>query len=76
MGPEYSREELTSRCRLWIWLAETERELGLDISDEAISQMKANVTMTDEDFEVAATEEKSDPRLIVEQLGDNSYSII
>ena len=44
--------------RLWVWLAEAEKELGLDISDEAISQMKANLTMTDKDFEVAAVEEK------------------
>ncbi|KAL3423964.1 Adenylosuccinate lyase [Phlyctema vagabunda] len=44
--------------QLWVWLAEAEKELGLDISDEAISQMKANITMTDEDFKVAAEEEK------------------
>lgn len=41
-----------------MWLAEAEKELGLDISDEAIAQMKAHVTMTDNDFEVAAVEEK------------------
>ncbi|KAI9790589.1 MAG: adenylosuccinase ade13 [Candelina submexicana] len=44
--------------QLWIWLAEAEKELGLDISDEAISQMKAHVKLTGEDFETAATEEK------------------
>jgi adenylosuccinate lyase len=43
---------------LWIWLAESQRELGLDISEEAIAQMKAHATMTDEDFEIAAVEEK------------------
>lgn len=44
--------------QLWIWLAEGEKELGLEISDLAITQMKAHVTMTDKDFETAAIEEK------------------
>ncbi|KAI9844396.1 MAG: adenylosuccinase ade13 [Sclerophora amabilis] len=44
--------------QLWVWLAESEKELGLDISDEAIQQMRAHVKLTKEDFEVAAVEEK------------------
>jgi hypothetical protein len=44
--------------QLWIWLAEGEKELGIDISDEAIQQMKEHVVMTDEDFKVAAEEER------------------
>ena len=43
---------------LWIWLAESQRELGLDISEEAIAQMKAHAVMADEDFQIAAVEEK------------------
>lgn len=43
---------------LWIDLAEAEKELGLDISAEGIEQMKAHRIMTDEDFKVAAEEEK------------------
>lgn len=43
---------------LTIVLRQGEKELGLDISDEAIAQMKAHLTLTDEDFKVAATEEK------------------
>lgn len=43
---------------MWLWLAEGEKELGLDISDEAIKQMKSHLSLTDHDFEVAATEEK------------------
>lgn len=68
MGSRYASKEMltlfSARTRastwrsLWIWLAESERELGLDISEEAIAQMKANATMTDEDFEIAAVEEK------------------
>ena len=44
--------------QLWIWLAEAEKELGLDISEEAITQMEAAKDMTDDDFQVAAVEEK------------------
>ncbi|KIW73480.1 adenylosuccinate lyase [Phialophora macrospora] len=44
--------------QLWIWLAEAEKELGLDIPEEAITQMEAAKVMTDDDFQVAAVEEK------------------
>ena len=62
-----SREMLTlfsNRTRastwrsLWIWLAESQKELGLPISDDAITQMKAHNVMSDDDFAVAAIEEK------------------
>ncbi|HEX4438862.1 MAG TPA: lyase family protein, partial [Thermoanaerobaculia bacterium] len=41
--------------RLWLWLAEEERRLGLPISDEAIAQMRA--TLSDIDFDAARAEE-------------------
>ncbi|OAA46754.1 adenylosuccinate lyase [Beauveria brongniartii RCEF 3172] len=45
--------------KLWLGLAESERELGIDtITPEALEQMKANLTVTDQDFEVARVEEK------------------
>lgn len=45
--------------KLWLYLAESEKELGIDnITDEAISQMKEHLTVTDDDFGVAAVEEK------------------
>lgn len=44
--------------QLWIWLAEAQQELGLEIDDEALSQMKEHATMTDEDFQTAAVEEQ------------------
>ena len=44
--------------QLWLWLAEAEKELGLPISDEAISQLKAHLTLTSDDFAIAAAEEK------------------
>ncbi len=41
--------------RLWLWLAEEERRLGLPIAEEAISQMRAH--LSDIDFAAAAEEE-------------------
>ena len=42
--------------RLWLWLAEEEKRLGLPISDEAISQMRA--TLGAIDYDAAAKEEE------------------
>jgi hypothetical protein len=53
-----ARTRASTWRQLWIWLAEGEKELGIDISDEAIRQMKEHVVMTDEDFKVAAEEER------------------
>ena len=36
--------------QLWTWLAEAERELGLDISEEQIEQMRGKINVID--FEV------------------------
>lgn len=45
--------------KLWLYLAEAEKELGIDtISDEALKQMREHLMVTDEDFEVARVEEK------------------
>lgn len=45
--------------KLWLYLAESEKELGIEnISDEAIEQMRAHLMVTDADFEVARVEEK------------------
>ena len=52
------RTRATTWRQLWIWLAEAQKELGLDISDEAIAQMRTHVVMTDADFETAMVEEK------------------
>lgn len=42
--------------QLWIWLAEAEKTLGLDITDEQLTEMKSHVK--DIDFEAAAAEER------------------
>ncbi|EFQ31076.1 adenylosuccinate lyase [Colletotrichum graminicola M1.001] len=45
--------------RLWLLLAESEKELGIDtITPEALEQMKQHLEVTDQDFEVARVEEK------------------
>jgi adenylosuccinate lyase len=45
--------------KLWLYLAQSEKELGIDIiTNEALEQMKAHLTVTDEDFETARVEEK------------------
>lgn len=51
-----------NRCstwrQLWLWLAEAQRELGLDISREAIDQLRDHVLIQDHEFDIAAQEEK------------------
>lgn len=44
--------------QLWIYLAKSQQELGLPITNEAIEQMENSKRMTDEDFKVAAVDEK------------------
>ncbi|KAI9886104.1 MAG: citrate (Si)-synthase [Watsoniomyces obsoletus] len=53
-----ARTRYSTWRQLWVWLAEAEQSLGLAISDEALSQMRAHVTVTDEDMAIAAEEEK------------------
>ena len=47
-----SQKKFSTWRRLWIALAEAERELGLEISQQQIDEMKAHVE--DIDFEKAA----------------------
>lgn len=45
--------------KLWLGLAQSEREIGIEtITEDAIKEMEAHLTVTDEDFEVARVEEK------------------
>lgn len=45
--------------KLWLYLAESEKELGIDtITPEALEQMRAHLEVSDSDFEVARVEEK------------------
>ncbi len=49
-------KKFTTWRRLWIALAETEKELGLDISDEQIAELKAHAD--DINYDVARAREK------------------
>lgn len=45
--------------KLWLALAESEKELGIkNITTEALEQMRLHLEVTDEDFVTAAQEEK------------------
>ncbi|KAF5326566.1 hypothetical protein D9611_000754 [Ephemerocybe angulata] len=44
--------------QLWLNLAIAEKELGLPIPEQAIEEMKNNLNLTPEQFEIAAVEEK------------------
>jgi adenylosuccinate lyase len=45
--------------KLWLFLAEAEKELGIEnISEDALKEMKEHLMVTDEDFEIARVEEK------------------
>ncbi len=48
----------TTWRRMWLALAEAERELGLDIPVEAIEQMRANLELTEDDLVRVAEYEK------------------
>jgi adenylosuccinate lyase len=51
-----ARFKFESWRRLWLWLAEEEKKLGLPISDDAISEMRANLASID--FDAADKEEE------------------
>ncbi|CAG8022803.1 unnamed protein product [Penicillium salamii] len=52
------RKRFSTWRQLWTWLAEAQKELGLPITAEAIEQMKAHEVIQDDEFAVAAEEEK------------------
>jgi len=45
-----NNSKYTTWRKLWIALAETEKELGIDITDQQIEEMKANVDNIDYDI--------------------------
>ncbi|KAK6433852.1 adenylosuccinase ade13 [Oleoguttula sp. CCFEE 5521] len=52
------RNRFSTWRQLWVHLAESQRQLGLDISEEAIQQLKDHLRIEDAEFETAAIEEK------------------
>lgn len=52
-----ARTRFTTWRKLWTWLAEAEKELGVNITDEALEQLRANQNITDAEFKDVAVEE-------------------
>lgn len=53
-----ARTRFSNWRKLWTWLAEAEKELGLNISDKAIDQLQSHQQITDDELAAAAVEEK------------------
>lgn len=53
------RQRASTWRKLWLWLAEAEKELGVtQISSEAIDAIRSNLVISDQAFQVAAEEER------------------
>jgi adenylosuccinate lyase len=68
-----ARHKFTTWRRLWLWLAEAEKELGLPIPDEAIAELAAHLVPTDAQLASAGRyerETKHDVMAQIHALGD------
>ena len=54
-----ARERASTWRKLWLWLAEAEKDLGLSqITDQAVEAIRSKITVSDEAFQVIAAEER------------------
>ena len=53
-----TRNRISTWRQLWVWLAEAEAELGLNVTGEAIDQLRQHIQITDDEFKIATEEEK------------------
>jgi adenylosuccinate lyase len=68
-----ARSKFTAWRRLWLWLAESEKELGLPIPDEALRQLREHLVPTDAELAAADRYErdtKHDVMAHLHALGD------
>ena len=52
------RTRINTWRQLWLWLAEAEADLGLNVSKEAIQQMQDHLVISNDEFNIASEEEK------------------
>ena len=52
------RHKFTTWRKIWLAVAQAQQACGLDITDEQINEMKANLEVTDDDLELAAKYER------------------
>ncbi len=68
-----ARHKFATWRRLWLWLAEAEKELGLAIPDEAVASLRAHLVPTDGELAAAERyerETKHDVMAQIHALGD------
>lgn len=68
-----ARRKFTTWRRLWLWLAEAQRELGLPIPEAALVELRAHLVPTDAELEAAdryERETKHDVMAHLHALGD------
>jgi adenylosuccinate lyase len=62
--------------KLWLDLARAEKELGLEIPDDAITQMEQHLTLTLEDWKCAEQEEKVRRCVLFDIRGNCSHDVM
>jgi adenylosuccinate lyase len=70
------RRKFETWRRLWVALAEAERDLGLPVTDEQVEALRASVVMTEDDFARAAEHERRfrhDVMAHVHALGERAH---
>lgn len=68
-----ARSKFTTWRKLWLWLAEAEKELGLPIPDAALENLRAHLVPTEQELEAAERyerETKHDVMAHLHALGD------
>ena len=68
-----TRHKFATWRRLWLWLAEAERELGLEVPEEALAALCGHLAPTDAELAAAARyerETKHDVMAQIHALGD------
>jgi adenylosuccinate lyase len=63
-----ARHKFATWRRLWLWLAESERELGLAIPEEALAALRARLVPTDAELAAAERHERETKHDVMAQI--------